>query len=108
MKDLTTVADYQLEEKLKFLRGMAFNNASLLLSGRKYEKETLTCEMVFDLAEQLFDEAKKRDYWNYGKVNKTPAISVAKVEKVFPELKVDMTEKEGSKMGVEEEQELMI
>ena len=76
-KDMKTVADYNREEKLKFLRGMAFNNASLLLASRKYENVTLTAENVFDLAERLFDEAIKRDYLNYGKVQDNRIIDKA-------------------------------
>ena len=74
MKDMQKVSDYVMEDKLKFLRGMAFNNASIILSGRKYENISLTSANVFDLAEKLFDEAIKRDYLNYGKDGDTHSI----------------------------------
>jgi hypothetical protein len=95
-KNMSAVENYQMEDKLKFLRGMAFNNAAVLLSGRKYEKELLDAEMVFDLAEQLFDEAIKRNWLEYGKTQKTPVIPVSKE---IPAIPVVMTEKEGKAMG---------
>ena len=66
---MSSAERFNQEKEYQFLRGMAFNNASQLLSGRKYENISLTAEMVFDLAEKLFDEAIKRNYLIYGKSN---------------------------------------
>jgi len=109
-KDMSSVERYAMEDKLKFLRGMAFNNASLLLSGRKYENISLSAEMVFDLAEKLFDEAVKRDYLNYGKIKDNRAISkeTGKVEVPLEKkgsLEHPLTEKDD--VG-QKEQELVI
>ena len=73
-KNLSAVEKYALEDKLKFLRGMCFNNAAVLLSSRKYENITLTAENVFDLAEKLFDEGVRRKYYDYGKVEDNRTI----------------------------------
>mgnify|MGYP001613097775 CR=1 FL=1 len=91
-KDIGKVADYQLEEKLKFLRGMCFNNACQLLSGR----------MVFDLAEQLFDEAIKRNWLEYGKITDNRILD--KNGKVVEGVPITLTEKEGREMDKKDEE----
>ena len=68
MKDMQKVSDYAMEDKLKFLRGMCFNNSSVLLAGSfSADVKIVTAKAVFNFAEALFDEAIARDYLNYGK-----------------------------------------
>ena len=64
VKDMKTVQEYNHEGELKFLRGMCFNNASLLLSsgGSPYIKGI---PLVFKLARDLFDEALKQDFLSW-------------------------------------------
>ena len=77
MKDMETVADYNYEEKLKFLRGMAFNNSSVLIAGSFAggDVKLVSAEAVFDYAQALFDEAIRRKWLEYGKAKDTREIS---------------------------------
>ena len=61
------VVDFKKEEQLMFLRGMCFNNATVLLGAcfAGNRKDIVSIKDVYDYAEKLFDEGVKRDYPNY-------------------------------------------
>ena len=76
-KDMSSVERYAMEDKLKFLRGMCFNNASILLAGAlgKDAVKLVSVGAVFDYAKALFDEAVKRDWVNYGSLTDNRSIN---------------------------------
>ena len=64
MEGNKSVTDYKKETELKFLRGMCFNNASVLLAGKDMPVELMP-EAVFLLARKLFDAAASAGFLNW-------------------------------------------
>ena len=116
-KNLSAVEKYALEDKLKFLRGMCFNNSATLLAGSfSADVKIVTAKAVFNFAEALFDEAIARNYLNYGKVEDNRTINKATGKIAEPPssavggVPVTLTEKEGREMdtAISKEEELVI
>lgn len=109
---MKTVTDYNMEEKLKFLRGMCFNNASTLIAGSFAggDVKLVSAEAIFNYAQVLFDEAIRRNWLEYGKITDNREIN-----KETGKVEIIMTEKEGREMDkdyqdedMEKESELVI
>src|SRR3990167_2766651 len=97
-KDMKSVTDYAAKEQRKWLRGMCFNNASVLLAPR-FDK-LITAKDIFNYAKSLFDEGIACDWMNYGepKDNREINKSTGKVE-------VTLTEKGGREMDASTKKE---
>ena len=117
MKDMQKVSDYAMEDKLKFLRGMCFNNSSVLLAGSfSADVKIVTAKAVFNFAEALFDEAIARDYLNYGKnedkrmINKETGKVAETPSSAVGGVPVTLTNEDVAKMeiGQDEPQDLVI
>ena len=66
---MTPVEDYAAKERLKFLRGMCFNNAATIIAGKlsngaQYPTEEIA-QRTFKMAKALLDEAKRIDFNNW-------------------------------------------
>ena len=108
-KDFKRVEDYnriKLEEMLRF---NCINNSAQLLAGSfaTGNVKLVTAQAIFNFAEALFDEAIKRDYLNYKKIQDNRTIDRATgkvVENANSQvggLPVTLTEKEGREMDID-------
>ena len=99
-KNMKTVNNFAMEEKLKYLRGMCLNNSCLLLAGylQGGKKDIVSAKDIYDYAELIYDEGVRRDWVNYhGKETaKTATIPVIMTEKGYtdPDLADDREKEE--------------
>ena len=89
---------YTEVQKDEIMRGQCFNNACTMVALWFGKDPVMSIKAVFELAEQLYDEAIRRDWRNYGRPKTKPLIEGSN----------HMTEKEGRELDPDIKKEELV
>ena len=68
VKDLKTVEQFKNNERMKFYRGMCFNNAAVVVANSYVEgaNQQIIVDRIYEIAEKLFKEGIRQKFNQWG------------------------------------------